>query len=1095
LAEVIVREALEATPQGAPGTILPLLEFALTGLWERRAEGLLTHTAYQAIGGVTGGLTQWADGVLSRMAEEQRRLARRVLTDLVHLGDESRNIPDSRRRRTLDELCRHKGEQEAMHQVVRLLADARLVVTGRDLATGQETVELVHDALLREWGQLRGWLQEDRRFLTWRQTLEERVREWQDKGKDEGLLLRGTTLTEAERWLAERPDDLNPDKQEYIRKSVALWEREQTEQERRRRRFTLAAVGAAIVLMFLAILAWWQRNQALQAQVKAEMAQATAVAEARVRATAQAVAEVRRQEAEEQRQIAVSRQLIAQAQLLHIERGNLVTPILLAVEALKRSSNWEAGLLLQRVLDHLQKPLARLNHEGEIVSAVFSLDNRLLFTTTNDGTIYIWDWRAKKVNFLLRHTEPVKRIILRPDGQILASVTERSVHFWEVRTGQEIREMGSVPLLEFSPDWHWMAAVQGDAAPVTIWDLFSWQPIARLTCSKGNITGYGYSLIFSPDSHWLAANIGSAVCVWDVTTGEEKVTVRNDNPRSRAAGPVFSPDSKLMAIWWFDGDHSVEVWDVSTGQEVAKMVYDEQVGPVKFTPDSSRLVIGKSSFNLSLGSWGRGGSSGGIGEMIEIWGVKDWQKMTVTRAPLGNIFEFHPKAPLAATGQNDEWIYIWNWQTGQVIRKIDMSQDIDRVAWVSTDEFSTWIASVPAWRPCHKHRCVNALEVWDIFSGQSIAQFPGTSFSNHSYNISSDGKYAVEWDYGGNTALIWELVPKEEVAFTVKSTLADTVFVVLFSPDGKWMAASTIDRVFLWKTPTMGSVEAGTWRPEKEIGSGDVIDFSPDSRLIVSGSGGSVSVWEVETGREISRMSHEDAVNDVDFSPDGHWVVSGSDDHTARVWEVATGRELARVTHNDLVSAVSFNSDGKMVISAGWDKTAILWEAESGKKLAQFESEDIVTVAEFSPDGHLALTAGNDGIVHIWDVVTLREKARLELTRPIKLATFSPNGKWILTVDFSGRTLVWEAETGQLLAEIWQPSSIVVSATFSPDGRRVGMAGGYNNEIRVVLWHPEDLIAEACSRLTRNLTREEWRLYLGDEPYRPTCPNLPVPEE
>jgi KaiC/GvpD/RAD55 family RecA-like ATPase len=138
LAEVIVREAMEATPQGAPGTILPLLEFALTGLWERREEGYLTHAAYQAIGGVTGGLTQWADGVLFRLDGEQRRLARRVLTDLVHLGDESRNIPDSRRRRTLDDLCRHEGEREAVHQVVRLLADARLLVTGRDLSTGQE---------------------------------------------------------------------------------------------------------------------------------------------------------------------------------------------------------------------------------------------------------------------------------------------------------------------------------------------------------------------------------------------------------------------------------------------------------------------------------------------------------------------------------------------------------------------------------------------------------------------------------------------------------------------------------------------------------------------------------------------------------------------------------------------------------------------------------------------------------------------------------------------------------------------------------------------------------------------------------------------
>jgi len=228
LDEVIVREAMEATPQGAPGTILPLLEFALTGLWEQREEGYLTHTAYQAIGGVTGGLTQWADGVLFRLDGEQRRLARQVLTDLVHLGDERRNIPDSRRRRTLDDLCRHEGEREAVHQVVRLLADARLLVTGRDLSTGQGMVELIHDALLREWGQLRGWLQEDRCFLAWRQTLEERIREWEDIGKDKDLLLRGAALAEAQEWLAQRPDEIEPALQDFIRRSA---DRAREEQE------------------------------------------------------------------------------------------------------------------------------------------------------------------------------------------------------------------------------------------------------------------------------------------------------------------------------------------------------------------------------------------------------------------------------------------------------------------------------------------------------------------------------------------------------------------------------------------------------------------------------------------------------------------------------------------------------------------------------------------------------------------------------------------------------------------------------------------------------------------------------------------------
>jgi WD40 repeat protein len=66
----------------------------------------------------------------------------------------------------------------------------------------------------------------------------------------------------------------------------------------------------------------------------------------------------------------------------------------------------------------------------------------------------------------------------------------------------------------------------------------------------------------------------------------------------------------------------------------------------------------------------------------------------------------------------------------------------------------------------------------------------------------------------------------------------------------------------------------------------------------------------------------------------------------------------------------------------------------------------------------------------------------------------------------------------------------VNAVSFSPDSRLVASGSG-DNTVRVHRWRPEDLIAEACSRLTRNLTKGEWRLYLGDEPYQKTCKHLP----
>ncbi|MBC7334655.1 MAG: hypothetical protein H5U01_00055 [Clostridia bacterium] len=321
LADVIVREAMEATSQEeAPVTILPLLEFALTELWKRRKEGLLTHAAYQDIGGVTGGLTQWADGILSRLDEKQRRLARRVLTDLVHPGDERQNIPDSRRRQTLDELCRHEEEREAVHQIVRILADARLLVTGRDLATGQETVELIHDALLRKWGQLHGWLQEDRTFRRWQDRIRDRVKEWQDKGRDKGLLLSGAALAEAQDWLAQRPADIEDKVREFIRLSTtgARW-------------MMRGYIFAALFSLLLALLAFWQADMARH-----------------------------------QRDVARARQWAAVGQdsldRLPGEQGAILG-LALGVESIRLSPSLQADQLLREGLSHMARKIARMTHD------------------------------------------------------------------------------------------------------------------------------------------------------------------------------------------------------------------------------------------------------------------------------------------------------------------------------------------------------------------------------------------------------------------------------------------------------------------------------------------------------------------------------------------------------------------------------------------------------------------------------------------------------------------------------------------------------------------------------------------------------------
>ncbi len=194
---------------------LPLLEFVLKRLWEDRQGPELSHQAYEAMGGLQGAVAKKAEAVFAKLTPPEQEAVKRVFLHVVRAGETG---DDTRRRAALSEIG------SAAMDVVKKLADERLLVTNRAVA-GEETVEVSHEALIRQWHRLQGWLNEDREFLLWRERLRGRVNEWQQNTQDDGALLRGALLVEAQRWLSQKADILTDEEKEYIRQSAEARER------------------------------------------------------------------------------------------------------------------------------------------------------------------------------------------------------------------------------------------------------------------------------------------------------------------------------------------------------------------------------------------------------------------------------------------------------------------------------------------------------------------------------------------------------------------------------------------------------------------------------------------------------------------------------------------------------------------------------------------------------------------------------------------------------------------------------------------------------------------------------------------------------
>ena len=253
--------------EGQPAA-LPLVQYMLTELFERRTGPILTREAYRSLGGLGGVVANRAEELFDELAPDGRAATRHLFGRLVSVGD---GVADTRRRARRSELQSHH-DASAMTQAIERFGAGRLLVFDHDGTTREPTVEIAHEALLTTWPRLRGWLDEDRDVLRSVAHISAASTAWEASGRDAGDLLRGARLADALAIEERAPDRLTGGEREFVTASRDAFEADQLRQHRQRRRLRTLLTVAAVLLVIASIAGVIAKRQSNRAEATADEA-------------------------------------------------------------------------------------------------------------------------------------------------------------------------------------------------------------------------------------------------------------------------------------------------------------------------------------------------------------------------------------------------------------------------------------------------------------------------------------------------------------------------------------------------------------------------------------------------------------------------------------------------------------------------------------------------------------------------------------------------------------------------------------------------------------------------------------------------------
>lgn len=1026
---------------GKESGALPLLSHALLETWRRREGQVMKTAGYLASGRVQGAIAQTAEQVYQNLRPEHQTIAHNIFLRLTELGE---GTEDTSRKVALQELVINDFTRSDEHHVLGILTRERLVTTSDGF------VEVAHEALIRGWPRLQGWLNDNREGLRQHWKLREAALDWDSHGRNYSYLYEGARLSVMEEWLPKAIQPLTELERAFVDASILRREQEiakekkiqqsQLDLERKRAdeqtRRVQVIRKALIGIVFLLVIAVGTSTYGM-------LQRNAAVVEANARATEAAVAK--------------SGMLAAHA-AQNLSEGNMEMALLLSIEAYQKADTLPARRALLSAISFFPYPVRYIHKNSVDDCHTGLLPDRLGFSPTLIS--FAKDERA------IVFTDLCNEIIL-----------------WDVTSGQEIMVLDiDDNLISFalSPDGR-LLAVGGSNNTITIWHYGPSAMLSHLDsfkhpCSKDNCDNNGVAqIVFNPNGdQMVSASSDGTIALWniesDMTFGSPTTIVENiRKPRDRFP-LAFSPDGNYLA--WGTADDVVVWMDLRTNETFPKSpnpIHNQDVLSVAFSPDGEFLASG-SSDGGTLILW-----KTKTGEMVSEPFYPEYQKfMEVTYLNLDGIrnagfsdsildIAFSPNGDIVATGSRDGRIVLWdtsNWtEIGQplyipekgAVTSLDFSQDGKTLA---------------------AGYALGLVALWEIDYHDYLG--------NHEVEISSiafnkDGSILASGDVSG-TITLWN-VDSHEPLYPPISVITDTIESIAFSGNGRYFSAST----HLYNILEF-SVEDGVFLGQYIYDDGtpgaNTIAYSPDSELLASGHGlvfyseeespgwisagtTKVLLWDVETRSLIADLPQKYLlpVGSVAFSPDGKLLASGSSDLTTTIWDIDSQEPVYEILSDGVESpwngipyrnnSIVFSPSGTyLAIDYAYSDTEI-WDYQSGEYLASLPHSIGTNLNMAIADNGKFLIATNDTEMLFWDLGPKLLIGTLPLTGIIPTAfAYSPKNQYVAVGDEDGGIILWDTNM-------------------------------------------QTLIDLACHIVGRNMSREEVAIYLQSNEPHVTCPNAP----